>query len=56
MNGAIDIASAGCRRPCVPAYGIAASGTSAGAITAPRAPRSATSAAVATVVEAAVFM
>jgi hypothetical protein len=56
MNGAIDAASAGCRHPRVPAYGIAASGMRAGATTAPARPRSAMSATVAAVVDAAVLM
>jgi hypothetical protein len=56
MNGAIEAASAGCRQPRVPAYGIAASGMRAGATTAPARPRSAMSATVAAVVDAAVLM
>jgi hypothetical protein len=56
MNGAIDAASAGCRHPRVPANGIAASGTSAGATRAPALPRSVTSATVVAVVDAAVLM
>jgi hypothetical protein len=56
MNGAIDTASAGCRHPRVPAYGIAASGTRAGATTAPARPRSAMSAAVVATADAAVLV